>query len=85
MPGLIYILCAATALTCSAMLWRSYRRNAVRLLFWSSVCFLGLAVENLFLYLDRIALPAVDLRMPHHLAGLLAFSSLIYALIWEAK
>lgn len=81
----LYLLCAATAFTCSAMLWRSYRRNGVRLLFWSSICFLGLAAENLLLYLDRITPPAIDLSMYQNLAGMAAFLALIYALIWEAK
>jgi hypothetical protein len=85
MPGLIYSLCAATALTCSAMLWRSYRRNGVRLLFWSSVCFLGLAAESVLLYVDRIVYSQVDLSLYRNLLGLAALSSLIFALIWDSK
>lgn len=85
MPGLIYVLCAATALICAALLWRSYRRNGVRLLLWSSVCFLGLVVENLLLFADDVTPPHVDLALLRHLVGLAALVSLVYALIWESK
>lgn len=83
--GLIYLLCAATAVVCATLLWRSYRANGVRLLFWSSVCFAGLAVESILLYVDKITLPYVDLSLYRHLVGLAALASLIYALVWESK
>jgi hypothetical protein len=85
MAGLIYILCAATALLCAALLWRSYRRNGVRLLLWSSICFLGLAAENVLHLADHITPAQVDLSLWRNLVGLAALISLIYALIWESK
>jgi hypothetical protein len=85
MAGLIYLLCAATAVACTVLLWRSYRTIRVRLLFWSSVCFLGLAAENILLYLDRITFPHVDLSMYRHLVGLAALFSLVYALVWDSN
>lgn len=85
MAGFIYLLCAATAVICAALLWRSHRKNGVRLLFWSSVCFAGLAVESLLLYVDRITLPYVDLSLYRHLIGLAALACLIYGLVWDSK
>ena len=85
MAGLIYLLCAATAIICAALLWRSHRKNGVRLLFWSSVCFVGLAIESILLYVDRITLPHADLSLYRHLVGLCALVSLIYGLVWESK
>ncbi|HVA50454.1 MAG TPA: DUF5985 family protein [Pirellulales bacterium] len=85
MVDFIYLLCAATALTCSVLLWRGYRENRIRLLFWSSLCFLGLAVENVLLYLDRVTYPNVDLSMYRQLVGLAALTLLIYSMIWESK
>ncbi|MGH7139189.1 MAG: DUF5985 family protein [Pirellulales bacterium] len=84
MVGLIYLLCAGTALICAALLWRSHRSNGVRLLFWSSVCFVGLAVESILLYVDRVTLPHADLSIYRQLVGLAALVSLIYALVWES-
>jgi hydrogenase/urease accessory protein HupE len=85
MAGAIYLLCAATSLACAGLLWRSYHSNGVRLLFWSSLCFFGLAIENTMLYLDQITFPKVDLSLYRHLIGLGAVLSLIYGLIWESK
>lgn len=85
MAGLIYLICAATAAVCSALLWRGFRRNGSQLLFWSCFCFLGLAAENILLYIDRIALPHVDLSMYRHLVGFAALLSLVYALVRESK
>ncbi|OYV67203.1 MAG: hypothetical protein B7Z74_09955 [Deltaproteobacteria bacterium 21-66-5] len=85
MVDFIYLLCAATALMCSVLLWRGYRENRIRLLFWSSLCFLGLAVENVLLYLDRVTYPNVDLSMYRQLVGLAALTLLIYSMIWESK
>lgn len=84
MAGLIYLLCAATALVCSALLWRTCRTNRTQLLFWSSICFLGLAAENVLLYADLVAFPRVDLSMYRHALGLAALALLVYALIWDA-
>ena len=85
MAGLIYLLCAATAAACTVLLWRRYRANRIRLLFWSGICFLGLVVENLLLHLDRIIFPHVDLSMYRHLVGLAALLSLVYALVWDSQ
>lgn len=84
MAGLIYLLCAATALVCSALLWRRCRTDRTQLLFWSSICFLGLAAENVLLYVDLVAFPSVDLSMYRNALGLAALALLVYALIWDA-
>ncbi|HET6880466.1 MAG TPA: DUF5985 family protein [Pirellulales bacterium] len=83
--SVIYLSCLGTALLCAALLWKSYRRNGVRLLLWSSVCFLGLAAENVLLFADHITGPHIDLSLVRNLAGLAALVSLIYALIWDSK
>ncbi|HVX14144.1 MAG TPA: DUF5985 family protein [Pirellulales bacterium] len=85
MAVLIYLLCAATAAACTILLWRSYRINGVRLLFWSSACFLGLAVENVLLHLDRITFPHTDLSIYWNLVGLVSLLSLVYGLVWDSK
>ena len=85
MAGLIYVLCAATAVVCSALLWRGFRRNGSQLLFWSCLCFLGLTAESVLLYVDRIIYRNVDLSMSRYLVGFVSLLSLVYALIRESK
>jgi hypothetical protein len=67
------------------MLLRSYLQNHVRLLFWSSLCFFGLMIDNLILYYDVVIVPEVDLTIWRKLPGLVAIMMLLFGLIWESK
>jgi hypothetical protein len=65
---LIYVLCAITSGACAVLLWRGWRRSRARLLFWSSLCFVGLSLNNLLLVVDARVMPQADMaiiRMPH--------------------
>jgi hypothetical protein len=84
MQQIVYILCAATSLACALLLFRGYRQSAVRLLFWSSLCFLGLTAENVFLFMDSV-MPWIDLSLPRRLVGLAALSLFLYGLVWDSK
>ena len=84
-PGLVYLLCAATCLLCAVMLFRGYARHKVRLLFWSGLCFLGLMIDNVILYVDVVVMPDVDLSIWRKLPGLVATLILVFGLIWESK
>jgi hypothetical protein len=83
-PALVYLLCAATSLICLLLLARGYWQSRVKLLLWSSLCFVGLAFNNLFLYLDLIVLPDINLAPARHLSTLSALAVLLYGFIWEA-
>lgn len=60
-PGLIYILCAVTSLGCAVLLFRGSLRSRNGLLFWSSLCFFAMTVNNLLLYCNFVWLPDVDI------------------------
>jgi uncharacterized protein DUF5985 len=82
----VYILCAATAFTCAAMLFRSYQRTKLRLLLWSCLCFVLLTVNNVLLYVDLVVTgPSVDLALPRAVSALLGVSLLLYGLVWEGS
>ncbi len=85
MGALIYLLCALTALTCTVLIFRSYRRTKTRLLFWSGLCFAGLFVNNIFLLLDKIIFPSTDLLIWRYVTALVALLPLLYGLIWEEE
>lgn len=85
MTGVVYVLCAATCLLCAAMLFRGYLRSRVRLLFWAGLCFTGLMLDNIILYVDVVVVPDIDLAVWRKLPGLLALMVLIYGLVWESK
>ena len=87
----VYVLCAATCIACAVLLFRGYARNRARLLLWSALCFVGLAVNNLLLFADRVLFPEVShvagVSFPiwRTLAALVALSLLLYGLIWDAE
>jgi hypothetical protein len=85
MPGTIYLLCAATTLLCAVLLFRGYARTRVRLLFWSGLCFTGLMIDNILLYVDIFVVPDVNLVIWRKIPGLIALMLLIYGLVWDSK
>lgn len=85
MPQLIYGLCTLTSLACAWMLFSTYRRNRVRLLFWSGWCFIGLSINNMLLVLDKLVFLDLDLLPLRLLSALVALSLLLFGLIYETK
>ncbi len=85
MAETVYLLCALTSVTCTLLLVRSYRRTRVRLLLWSSVCFVALALNNLFLVVDLLVVPTVDLQFCRSGIALAGMLALVYGLVWESK
>jgi hypothetical protein len=81
----VFALCAATSALCAVLLFKGYRRSGTRMLFWSSLCFLGLTVNNVLLFIDLIVVPQIDLFMWRTSAALLGMCLLLYGLIWESR
>ena len=85
MATIIYALCALTSLLCTVLLVRGYQRSRVRLLLWTAVCFAGLALNNVLLFVDLQVVPSVDLSVWRSLPALVGLLALIYGLVWEVR
>jgi hypothetical protein len=85
MAEVVYILCALTSLACAFLLGRAYWLNRVSLLFWSTICFSALAVNNILLSVDLLVFPGFDLQPIRTLLALIGVSTLLYGLVIEAK
>lgn len=83
MAEVVYILAAATSLACALMLYRGYRRSRTRFLLWSSLCFFGLTLNNIILFVDLVIFPELDFSLLRSGTALLSFSVLLYGLIWD--
>lgn len=81
----VYALCAVTSIVCAVLLFRGYRITRTRLLFWSSLCFAGLALDNVLLFIDLILVPNIDLFYWRAGAALAGMSILVYGLIWDSR
>jgi uncharacterized protein DUF5985 len=85
MATLVYALCALTSLLCAVLLVRGYRQSRARLLLWASLCFAGLALNNVLLFIDMRVVPGVDLSVWRSLPALAGVTVLLYGLVWDAR
>lgn len=81
----VYVLCALTSIACAVLLFRGYARSRVRLLLWSGLCFAGLALNNVVLFVDVRVLPETDLSLVRTLPAVAGIAILIYGLVWETR
>ncbi len=82
----IYVLCAITSIACALLLFRGYRDSRAKLLFWASLCFAGLALNNVLLFVDLVLTPpSMDLTLWRSGVGLAAMTVLLFGLVWESR
>jgi len=85
MATAVYILGAIISLTCAVLLLRGYFRGRKKLLLWSGLCFVGLAVSNMLIFLDLVVFVSVDLYPLRLATTAVSMALLLYGLIWEAR
>ncbi|WP_224248637.1 DUF5985 family protein [Hyalangium gracile] len=85
MAEAVYILCALTSVACAVLLLRGYGRSRSRLLLWSGLCFMALAISNMVLFVDLVVVQGVDLSLLRSSLALLGIATLLYGLIWDAQ
>jgi hypothetical protein len=85
MAPAVYIFGALISLACGILLIKGYLRVKRNLLFWSGLCFMGLAVSNLLIFVDLVVFPNVDLYFWRLITAAVAMLLLLYGLIWEGE
>jgi hypothetical protein len=85
MPETIYLLCAATSVLAAILLFRTWRQRGTQLLLWSCLCFAGLALNNIVLFVDLVVVPQVDLIVLRTGTALASVLLLLVGLVWEAR
>ncbi len=83
MAAFFYILCVLVSLICTLLLLRAYAQSRMRLLLWSGLCFFGLTISNVIVFVDLKMLPQVDLYLWRLGTAAIAMLILLYGLIWE--
>jgi hypothetical protein len=81
----IYLLSAVTSLVAAGLLFRQHQRSRTPLLFWSVIGFVGLAANNVLVYIDLVLVPTFDLVLPRTIAGAAGLVALLYGLLWESR
>lgn len=83
MAMVAYAVGVLTSVFCAFLLIRSYRAQRTPLLLWCSLCFVGLALNNVILFCDLFVVPEVDLEIWRSLTALAALTLMLIGLIWE--
>lgn len=81
----VYVIGAVVTLSCGVLLMRGYVRVRRRLLLWSALCFFGLSLSNLLVFVDLVLLPYIDLYRWRLVTAAIAMALLLYGLIWEGE
>jgi len=81
----VYVLCALTSVLCAGLLLLQYRKTRTRLLFWSALCFVGLAANNVLLVVDVVVVPTIDLSVVRVLPALAGVAALVWGFIWDSE
>jgi hypothetical protein len=85
MAEIVYALCALTSIACAFLLLRSYGRTRSRLLLWSGLCFIGLALNNVLLFMDLVVVTGIDLSAGRDLTAFGGTAVLAFGLLWESR
>jgi hypothetical protein len=68
------------------MLLRYYLLRRTPMLLWSFIGFLGLALNNVLVYLDLVVYSqGPDLSLPRAVTGAASMLIMLFGLIWEAE
>ena len=81
--AIVFGLCFLTSAVCAGLLLRAHRRLGLPLLLSSALCFFFLALNNLFVVLDILIFPDVNLLPYRQGAALIAVAVLIVGFIWD--
>lgn len=85
MATAVFILCAVTSIVCAVLLARGYLQTRTRLLLWTSLCFIGLAVNNLILVADEVIFTQRDFQVARGASALAAVAVLLFGMIWDSR
>lgn len=77
-----YFLGVSITVLCAVLLIRAYRHERTPLLLWCSLCFAGLAVNNILLFTDLFVMPDVSLELLRSVTALVSLSLMLIGLVW---
>ena len=85
MATTVYVLSAVISLACTVLLVRSFAATRSSLLLWAAICFLGLTLNNVILFIDKVIVTDVDLSTWRGLPALGGLLALMFGLLWEPE
>jgi hypothetical protein len=83
--AVLHVVAILTSAACTVLLAREYAARRWRLLLWSALCFVGLTLNNVLIFVDLVLFPTADLRLARLGASLAGMLLLLYGFIWESR
>jgi len=85
-PAAVYTLCFLTSAACALLLGRNYLKTRARLLLWSALCFIFLALNNFLVVIDLVILPStIDLRLYRYGLAIAGILTMLYGFIMDRE
>lgn len=84
MQFMVNILGALTVGLCAVLLLRAYGQVHQRLLLWSGLCFVGLALSNALVIVDLAVVPQFSIYVWRLAVAATSMLLLLYGLIFES-
>lgn len=84
-PAIVYTLCFLTSSACAFLLARRYVSSRARLLLWSALCFVFLALNNLAVVVDMLLIREISFQLLRVALSLTGVLLLLFGLVWEAE
>jgi len=81
----VYAACALLSAASAWLLLRAWIRGRERLLLWSGLCFVGIAANNVLLFIDLRVMTGTDLSLVRMVPSLAGIALLIFGLVWETR
>lgn len=85
MATTVYVLSALISIACVVLLARSFLGTRSTLLLWAAICFAGLALNNVLLFVDKVIASDVDLSTWRSIPALAGLLVLMFGLLWEPE
>lgn len=84
MELIVNMLGSVTVGLCAILLLRAYRQVRKRLLLWSGLCFVGLALSNALVIVDLAIVPQFSIYVWRLAVAAASLLLLLYGLIFES-
>ena len=84
MASAVYLLGILVTGLCAALLLHAFTRVKQRLLLWSGLCFVGLTVSNILLFVDLVIWPDLSLYTWRLSTAAVSMLLLVYGLVLES-
>ena len=83
MAVVVYVIGFLVTGLCALLLLQAYARGAQKLLLWSGLCFVGLTITNVLVFIDLVMWTDISLYTWRLSTAAVSMLLLLYGLVWE--